>query len=211
MSTNRAVARITLVAIVGMSVLTSGQTSSTSPGNPWPPKRPAVEGKAPVLTPAEALDSFSVPPGFRVELVAAEPMIESPIIIEFDPDGRLWAIEMPAFLPDLSGRDSPDPINRVVVLEDTDDDGRMDKRTVFADQARTAARAEGARSRRADRRAAESLADEGYERRPEGRHEGSRLEHFRHRGTEHRAQRQQRCSGRWTTSCTRPSTPGTCA
>ena len=61
-------------------------------------------------------------------------MIESPIIIEFDPDGRLWAIEMPAFLPDLSGRDSPDPINRVVVLEDTDDDGRMDKRTVFADQ-----------------------------------------------------------------------------
>ncbi|MCC7009001.1 MAG: c-type cytochrome [Acidobacteria bacterium] len=61
-------------------------------------------------------------------------MIESPIIIDFDADGRLWAIEMPAFLPDLSGRDSREPINRVVVLEDTDDDGRMDKRTVFADE-----------------------------------------------------------------------------
>ncbi len=63
----------------------------------------------------------------------AEPLIESPIIIDFDADGRLWAIEMPAFLPDLSGRDSDEPINRVVVLEDTNDDGRMDKRTVFAD------------------------------------------------------------------------------
>ena len=39
----------------------------------------------------------------------------------------------PAFLPDLSGRDSREPINRVVVLEDVDDDGRMDRRTVFAD------------------------------------------------------------------------------
>jgi mono/diheme cytochrome c family protein/glucose/arabinose dehydrogenase len=119
--------------IATFSVVTGGQESSRSPGNMWPPKRAPVEGKAPVLTPDQALESFSVPPGFRVELVAAEPLIESPIIIDFDADGRLWAIEMPAFLADPSGRDSDEPINRVVVLEDTNDDGRMDKRTVFAD------------------------------------------------------------------------------
>jgi mono/diheme cytochrome c family protein/glucose/arabinose dehydrogenase len=124
---------LVLAGLTTLSVVTGGQESSKSPANMWPPKRPPVEGKAPVLSPAEALDAFSVPPGFRVELVAAEPLIESPIIIDFDPEGRLWAIEMPAFLPDLSGRDSDEPINRVVVLEDTDDDGRMDKRTVFAE------------------------------------------------------------------------------
>ena len=122
-----------LAGLATFSVATGGQQSSRSPTNMWPPKRAAVEGKAPVLTPEEAVETFSVPPGFHVELVAAEPLIESPIIIDFDPDGRLWAIEMPAFLPDLSGRDSEEPVNRVVVLEDTNDDGRMDKRTVFAE------------------------------------------------------------------------------
>ena len=122
-----------VAGLLAFGIVTAGQESSSSPGNMWPPKRAAVEGKAPVLTPAEALDTFSMPPGFHVELVAAEPLIESPIIIDFDADGRLWAIEMPAFLPDTSGRDSDAPINRVVVLEDTDDDGRMDRRTVFAD------------------------------------------------------------------------------
>jgi mono/diheme cytochrome c family protein/glucose/arabinose dehydrogenase len=124
---------LVLAAVAGFTVVTGGQTPSKVPGNIWPPARKAVEGQAPVLTPDEALQTFSMPPGFRLELVAAEPMIESPIIIDFDPEGRLWAIEMPAFLPDLSERDSDEPMNRVVVLEDTNDDGRMDKRTVFAD------------------------------------------------------------------------------
>jgi mono/diheme cytochrome c family protein/glucose/arabinose dehydrogenase len=131
--TRRVSVGLFLSGLTTFGVVTGGQQSSTSPPNMWPPKRPPVEGKAPVLTPAEAIDTFSVPPGFRVELVAAEPLIESPIIVDFDADGRLWAIEMPAFLPDLSGRDSAEPINRVVVLEDTNDDGQMDKRTVFAD------------------------------------------------------------------------------
>jgi mono/diheme cytochrome c family protein/glucose/arabinose dehydrogenase len=122
------------LAVLTMADVGGQSSSSTLPGNPWPPRRPPVEGpQAPVLSPAEALESFSVPPGFHVELVAAEPLVESPIIIDFDPEGRLWVLEMPAFLPDLSGRDSREPINRVVVLEDEDDDGRMDRRTVFAD------------------------------------------------------------------------------
>lgn len=103
------------------------------PGNLWPPKR-AGSAVANPLTPAQALETFSVPPGYHVELVAAEPMVESPILIDFDADGRMYVVEMRSFLPDESGRDSKDMIDRIVVLEDTDDDGAMDKRTVFADK-----------------------------------------------------------------------------
>ena len=89
--------------------------------------------------------TFSVPPGYHVELVAAEPMVDSPILMDFDADGRMWVVEMPGFLPDESGQDSKEPIDRVVVLEDTNDDGKMDKRTIFADKLRCAARHQGAR------------------------------------------------------------------
>jgi mono/diheme cytochrome c family protein len=61
-------------------------------------------------------------------------LIESPILIDFDADGRLWVVEMVTFLPDTSGRDSTEPLNRLSVLEDTDNDGVMDKKTVFADK-----------------------------------------------------------------------------
>jgi glucose/arabinose dehydrogenase len=106
--------------------------SSSLPDNPWPPARKATP-TSPALTPQDEMQTFSVPPGYHVELVASEPLVDSPIAIDFDADGRMWVLETPAFLPDLSGRDSREPINRVVVLEDTNNDGVMDKRTVFAD------------------------------------------------------------------------------
>ena len=74
-----------------------------------------------------------MPPGYHVELVASEPMIQEPVAIDWDPEGRLWAVEMPGYMTDIAGRNEHDPIGRVVVLEDANGDGRMDKRTVFAD------------------------------------------------------------------------------
>jgi mono/diheme cytochrome c family protein/glucose/arabinose dehydrogenase len=115
-----------------LSAFQAPAVHSTLPGNEWPPARKAGP-TSPALSPEEEMRTFSVPPGYHVELVAAEPLVDSPILIDFDPDGRMWVVETPAFLPDLSGRDSREPINRVAVLEDTDGDGRMDKRTVFAD------------------------------------------------------------------------------
>ncbi len=139
-----AAAAIAVAALAAVTAAPAGQTASvpraasvagtaTTPGNPWPPEAPAEPSARP-LSPEEAVRTFSTPPGYRVELVAAEPLIESPILIDFDADGRLWALEMLSFLPDASGRDAREPLNRVVVLEDLDDDGRMDKRTVFADR-----------------------------------------------------------------------------
>ena len=74
-----------------------------------------------------------MPPGYRVELVASEPLIQEPVALDWDLEGRLWAVEMPGFMANIRGSNEHDPIGRVVVLEDTDGDGRMDKRTVFAD------------------------------------------------------------------------------
>ena len=107
--------------------------TAKTPGNIWLPAKKAGSTSA-ALTPEDELETFSMPPGYHAQLVAAEPLIESPIIIDFDPDGRMWVLELQAFLPDTSGRDTQDPICDVAVLEDVDGNGTMDKRTVFADR-----------------------------------------------------------------------------
>src|SRR4051812_40311120 len=112
--------------------VTSVAGTAKTPGNIWTPVKKAGP-MSPALTPQDELKTFSLPPGYHAQLVAAEPLIESPIIIDFDPDGRMWVLELQAFLPDTSGRDTQNPICDVAVLEDTNGDGAMDKRTVFAD------------------------------------------------------------------------------
>jgi len=102
-------------------------------GGQWPPPVQTVPEESPALAPAEAMKKIVTPPGYRLELVASEPLIQDPILIDFDPDGRLWAIEMPGFMPDLPAASERNPTGRIVVLEDVDDDGKMDKRTVFLD------------------------------------------------------------------------------
>ncbi|MBI3416253.1 MAG: dehydrogenase [Verrucomicrobia bacterium] len=88
---------------------------------------------APPLSPEDALKSFRLQPGFRIDLVASDPMIESPVALAFDPDGRLWVLEMRGFMPNADGIGEDAPVGRVSVLEDVDGDGRMDKRTIFLD------------------------------------------------------------------------------
>jgi mono/diheme cytochrome c family protein/glucose/arabinose dehydrogenase len=128
------VARFRTVALLVVAAVVTGYGSQSSPVNrPWPPGVQKVSDQSPPLPPEEALKTFYMPPGYRVELVAAEPLIQEPVAIDWDLDGRLWAVEMPGFMTDVAGSDEHDPIGRVVVLEDTNRDGRMDKRTVFAD------------------------------------------------------------------------------
>lgn len=86
---------------------------------------------APSLTAEEALRTFKVAPGFRVEIVAADPLVQNPVAMKFGPDGRLWVLEMNGFMPNPDGVGEDAKVGNVVVLEDTDRDGRMDKRSVF--------------------------------------------------------------------------------
>ncbi|MFG0285824.1 MAG: c-type cytochrome [Phycisphaerales bacterium JB039] len=88
---------------------------------------------APVLSPAEALASFRIADGLRIELVAAEPLIEDPIAIAFDADGRLWALEMRSYMPNVEGEHELMPTSRIVRLEDHDGDGQMDEAITFLD------------------------------------------------------------------------------
>jgi putative heme-binding domain-containing protein len=83
----------------------------------------------PPLSPAEAMRKMTLPEGFSVELVAAEPDIVNPVAMAFDDRGRIWITESLEY-PRLEAGPGRD---RVKILEDTDGDGRADKFTVFAD------------------------------------------------------------------------------
>ena len=94
---------------------------------------PTVSSTVPALVPLQELQTFQVADGFRVELVASEPMVQDPVAITFDARGRLWVAEMRGFMPDVDGHGEKEPVGRVSVLEDDDGDGQMDRSTVFLD------------------------------------------------------------------------------
>ncbi|MSU36973.1 MAG: c-type cytochrome [Pedosphaera sp.] len=83
----------------------------------------------PPKTPQEGLACFQVRPGFRVERVAAEPVVVDPIAFEWGGDGRLWVVEMRDYPLGLDEKGQPGGI--VKVLDDTDGDGLYDRATPF--------------------------------------------------------------------------------
>jgi putative membrane-bound dehydrogenase-like protein len=83
------------------------------------------------LSPQQSLETIRTKKDLVAELVAAEPLVVSPVAIDFGPDGRLWVAEMVDYPAGRAGDYKPG--GRVRVLEDTDGDGRYDKATVFLD------------------------------------------------------------------------------
>lgn len=94
------------------------------------PEEWRVEAPGP-LSPEEALESFVLAPGYRIELVAAEPLIHDPVQIAFGADGSLWVLEMRGYMPNADGEGEHEAVGRVVRLRDTDGDGQMDTSVVF--------------------------------------------------------------------------------
>ena len=98
--------------------------------------------------PSKAAEKLEVHPEFNISLVAAEPLINKPMNIDWDEKGRLWVVETPEYpngrreLNVEAWKDSGswtkkldrDPIDRISWLEDTNGDGVMDKKHVFADK-----------------------------------------------------------------------------
>lgn len=106
-----------------------------------------VEGGVP--RPQDLPKQLEVHPEFNISLVASEPLINNPMNIDWDEKGRLWVVETPEYPNGLrqanveswmdSGSVKPgqyqrEPLDRVSILTDTDGDGVMDKKTVFADK-----------------------------------------------------------------------------
>ena len=73
-------------------------------------------------------------PGYQVQLVASEPLVQDPILAEFDGNGRLWVVEMQGYAVGKAMVNMTEPVGDVAILEDTDGDGVYDKRTVFLDR-----------------------------------------------------------------------------
>jgi putative membrane-bound dehydrogenase-like protein len=83
------------------------------------------------LKPDETVAKFKVAPEFEVKLFAGEPDLVNPVAFTIDEKGRVWAIECFEY-PSRTPKGKA-PRDRIVILEDTDGDGKSDKRTVFAE------------------------------------------------------------------------------
>lgn len=83
------------------------------------------------LTPSQSQQAFVLPAGYHMELVASEPMITEPVAIAWDGDARMYVAQMETYTQDADGTGTKDKKSRVMLLEDTNNDGKMDKSTVF--------------------------------------------------------------------------------
>ena len=103
-----------------------------------PAKLPGVtrepeEADSTFYSPEESMKRIYLAPGYRLELVASEPMIEEPVLCVWDGNSRMYVAEMRTYMQDADGTDQDLPKSRVSMLEDTDGDGKMDKVSRFAD------------------------------------------------------------------------------
>jgi putative membrane-bound dehydrogenase-like protein len=112
---------VSLLLLAGDHSLAADAAEKPPHGQDKPP--------GPALSPEEAVKKMTVPEGFSVEIVAAEPMIVNPVAMTIDERGRFWITESLEYPRRQAGPGQ----DRVKVLEDTDGDGRMDKATIFAD------------------------------------------------------------------------------
>jgi len=107
-----------------------------APGQNSLPPLPRVPAKEP----ADALRTFQTQHGFRMELLAAEPLVTDPVAMEYDENGRAYVVEMRDYPYTDKTTDKPfverttdEPLGRVRLLEDTNGDGIFDRGTIFAE------------------------------------------------------------------------------
>jgi putative membrane-bound dehydrogenase-like protein len=114
-------------AVVGATLTTMDNTSSMQ----YTLAAQANQDR-PALSPAEALATFVIEPGYRIDLVAAEPLVQSPVAIAFDDRGRMYVAENRGYPDPLEGEPAAAPQGVIALLTDTDGDARYDARTDFA-------------------------------------------------------------------------------
>ena len=87
-----------------------------------------------ILTPSEELETFELAPGYVAELVAAEPLVQEPVVTVWDGNGAMYVAEMRSYMQDEQGTGTKTLRNgRIKRLVDLDGDGQMDKSTIFVD------------------------------------------------------------------------------
>ncbi len=110
--------------------LTADETAEHYKASGMTPPAPAkLQTATPPLSPEESAKKWHVREGYRIELVAAEPVVLDPVAFDWDEKGRLWVIEMADYPLGMDGNGKAG--GRVVMIEDSNADGRYDKRTVI--------------------------------------------------------------------------------
>jgi mono/diheme cytochrome c family protein/glucose/arabinose dehydrogenase len=79
------------------------------------------------------LEAYTLAQGFELSVLAAEPLLDSTVAIDFDDLGRMWVVEMCGFLENLESATEETPSGSIKILEDRDGDGAMDHAKVFLD------------------------------------------------------------------------------
>src|SRR4051812_44568913 len=97
-----------------------------------PTTYPTIDAR--MREPAEELASVVCQDGYKMELVASEPEVISPVICAWDGNGRMYVAEMRSYMLDLDGSKAHTPMSRISRWEDTDGDGVYDKRTTYIDK-----------------------------------------------------------------------------
>lgn len=123
---------IVVFALILISLQSCKQSESREAGNDSLTIRKKFTS-SPVLSPEESLKKMSVEKGFVVKLVAAEPLVNAPVALNFDEKGRIWVAEMLSYMPDTSGTGEEQRTGKIVILSDKNGDGIMDERKVFLD------------------------------------------------------------------------------
>ena len=82
--------------------------------------------------------TYELESGLTLQAIAAEPLIESPVAMNFDTNGNIWVLEMPGYMQTLEGINEDDPIGRILILLDEDGDGVADHTKVFLDSLKLA-------------------------------------------------------------------------
>jgi len=98
-------------------------------------EKPEIVKEAPsdFLSPEESLKKFYLPEGYKIELVASEPMVNEPVAIAWDGNGKMYVAEMSTYMQNVDGLGEDEPTSQIKLLIDLDGDGKMDKSTVFID------------------------------------------------------------------------------
>ncbi len=86
----------------------------------------------PPRSPEETVSSFQIEKGFSISLFAAEPLVRDPVAISFDQRGRMFVAEYSDY--PIGPPKGQEPLSKIVLLDDSDNDGKADRRTVFADK-----------------------------------------------------------------------------
>ncbi|WMT90203.1 hypothetical protein [Pelagibacterium sp. H642] len=123
-------------AVLALSALTCALMTGTALAQSeqvWPPEFQPMPENFGYMEPEESLETFTLPPGYSIDLVASEPLLGDGIVMQWDYQGRLWVVET-TFMLNLEDLTAATPSSSVVILEDTDGDGVMDERKVFADE-----------------------------------------------------------------------------